>query len=91
MELSMETTQTLLGQWRETNRRACEVEAALFDATMSYTSGRGPMPSEELIEEARALRARSKELFEEALEQFSESTRSAFGGLTPHSGPGASH
>ncbi len=87
----METTQTLLGQWRETNRHACEVEAALFDATMAYTSGRGPMPSEELIEEARALRARSKELFEEALEQFSESTRSAFGALTPHSGPGASH
>ena len=46
----METTQTLLGQWRETNRRACEVEAALFDATKAYTSGRGPKPSEELIE-----------------------------------------
>jgi hypothetical protein len=66
----MKSPQSLLAMWRETARQASEAESALFEATMAYTSGRGPKPSDESMEEARRLRASAGELLDEAMQQF---------------------
>jgi hypothetical protein len=76
----MSTPQSVLSQWREVNRRANEAEAALFRATINYTSGRGPKPSDEVIDGARQLRAQAKLLLDEALGHYS-SGDSTFGGF----------
>lgn len=76
----MKTTKALLAQWREANRLASEAESALFDATMKYTSGQGPCPSEEMMEHARVLRAEAKALFEQAVEGVHSA--SSFGPLS---------
>lgn len=84
----MSTTETPLARWRGTNRRACDLEAALFDATMAYACGRGPKPPDQLVEEARALRAECKSLFDKAMQELNESQRIAYGCLMANSGQG---
>lgn len=64
----MKTTKALLAQWREANRLASEAESALFNATLKYVSGQGPRPTEDMMEEARALRAQAKAFFERAVQ-----------------------
>lgn len=76
----MKTTKALLAQWREANRLASEAESALFDATLKYAAGQGPRPTEEVMEEARVLRAQAKALFERAVQRVQSS--SSFGPLS---------
>jgi hypothetical protein len=76
----MKTTKSLLAQWREANRLASEAESVLFDATLKYASGLGPRPTEEMMEEARVLRAEAKALFESAVQHVQSS--SSFGPLS---------
>jgi hypothetical protein len=65
MEISM-TADSLLALWRTANKNATDAENELFEATMRYISGRGPMPSAEENERARALRAEATQLLERA-------------------------
>ena len=76
----MKTTKSLLALWREANRLASEAESVLFDATLKYASGKGPRPTDEMMEEARVLRAEAKVLFERAVEHVQSS--SSFGPLS---------
>ena len=77
---NMKTTKSLLAQWREANRLASVAESALFDATLKYAGGLGPRPTEEMMEEARVLRAQAKTLFESAVQHVQSS--SSFGPLS---------
>lgn len=76
----MKTTESLLAQWRDVNRRAIEAEAGLFDAAMKYAQGAGPKPTDTEMDEARALRAEAKVLFERAIKQV-DMASSTFGPL----------
>lgn len=76
----MKTTESLLAQWRDVNRRAIEAEAALFDAAMKYAQGAGPQPTDIEMDEARALRAEAKVLFERTIKQV-DTASSSFGPL----------
>jgi len=76
----MKTTESLLAQWRDVNRRAVVAENALVDAALKYAQGDGPKPTDEEMEEARALRADAKVLFENAIKRV-DAASSTFGPL----------
>ena len=76
----MKAAETLLAQWKELDRRAAEAESAVFNATMNYTRGLGPQPTDAEMENARSLRAQAKVLFERAIEHL-DSGASSFGPL----------
>jgi hypothetical protein len=56
--------------WREADQLASTAEHALFTQSLLFTSGEGTAPTEEQWEEARALRARAKYLFELAMQDI---------------------
>jgi hypothetical protein len=60
---------SLLAHWREASQRATDAEREMFDATMQYTSGRGPKPTDEFMAEVKALRAEAGELFKQVMAQ----------------------
>jgi len=62
------------------NRRAVVAENALVDAALKYAQGDGPKPTDEEMEEARALRAEAKVLFENAIKRV-DAASSTFGPL----------
>lgn len=66
--------QTLLAQWREANRAAFEAEHVLFEATMRFTSGQGPKPTEEQVLEAKVCRAQCTQLYAQLMAQFGKPT-----------------
>jgi hypothetical protein len=74
----MKTTESLLAQWRDVNRRAVVAESALVDAALKYARGEGPEPTDDEMEEARALRAEAKVLFEDAIKRV-DAASSSFG------------
>jgi len=73
----MEKVKSSLAQWREANRAAFEAEHALFEATMLYTSARGPRPTDEEMQEAKLLRAIASQLFEALMAQFGQANPNA--------------
>jgi len=62
------------------NRRAVAAENALFNAALKYARGEGPKPTDDEMDEARALRAEAKVLFENAIKRVEEAS-STFGPL----------
>lgn len=67
----MNSPQTLLAQWREANRIASEAEQALFEASLMYGKGQGPMPTEEEMQRTRDLRTAAGQLLKLAMAEFS--------------------
>jgi hypothetical protein len=66
----MESPATVLARWRAANRAASDAESALFEATMKYTAGRGPRPTDEEMDRCKQLRALSADLFKQAMSEL---------------------
>ena len=62
--------QTLLSRWRDADKAAYDAEHVIFDATMAYTKGEGPRPTDEELEHARLLRVAATELFGQVMQKF---------------------
>lgn len=57
----------LLKIWKEAERRARNAELSLYRAYADFTADAGPGPSEELKDEAIALRAKARQAYQAAM------------------------
>jgi hypothetical protein len=66
----MESPKPLLAQWREANHDAPVAEQSLFEASLLYLRGHGPMPTDEDLRAVKHKRAVAGSLLKQALAQF---------------------
>jgi hypothetical protein len=57
----------LFAQWRTINQQANDAERRIFEATLAYTRGEGPPPSDKDRVLAGQLRTEARTLFQRAL------------------------